>query len=91
MTKKELILDSAPLEERKTLNILERLESSDFVKSLSCIYSKLLEERVSAHRTLKLIHAQIAMGTLLLLGGISIMAALLLSAWTVLAVWQCRF
>ena len=90
MTKKELILDSAHLHERKTLNPLVRLESTSLVKSLSAIYFKLLEEQVSARRTLKLVHAQLVMGALLLLGGVSLVVAILLCAWTILAVWQCK-
>ena len=90
MTKKELILNAAPLQESKSFSLLDRIESSRLVKSLAKIYSALLEERISAHRTLKLVHAQLAMGALLLLGGISVMAAVLLCAWAVLAIWQCR-
>ena len=90
MTKKELALGTTVLRDNKSFSLLARLESTKLVKSLSKVYSNLLSERVSARRTLKLVHAQIAMGTLLLLGGISAMAAILLCAWTVLAVWQCK-
>ena len=90
MTKKELTLSATQLQESKSLSLLARLENTAFVVSLSKIYSNLLEEKVSARRTLKLLHAQLAMGALLLLGGLSAMVAILLCSWTVLAVWQCK-
>ena len=90
MTKKELTLGATQLQESKSLSLLARLENTALVAYFSKIYSNLLEEKVSARRTLKLLHAQLAMGTLLLLGGLSAMMAILLCAWTVLAVWQCK-
>ena len=90
MTKKELTLSTAQLHESRSFSLLERLETTAWVVRLSRIYSDLLEEKVSARRTLKLVHAQVAAGTLLLLGGLSTMAAILLCVWTLLAVWQCK-
>ena len=90
MTKKELTLGTAQLNESKSFSPLTRLESTSLVVRLSKIYSGLLEEKVSARRTLKLVHAQLAMGALLLVGGVSTVVAILLSIWTVLAVWQCK-
>ena len=90
MTKKELTLNVAQLQDAKSFRFLERLESTRLVKSLAKVYSRLLEERVSTRRTLKLVHAQFAMGALLLLGSASLIMAVLLCVWTLLAVWQCK-
>lgn len=90
MTKKELTLGTAQLNATKSFSLLARLETTSLVVRLSRIYSGLLEEKVSARRTLKLVHAQLAMAALLLVGGVSTVVAILLSIWTVLAVWQCK-
>ena len=90
MTKKELTISTTQLHDCKSISLLERLETTALVVRLSQIYSGLLEERVSARRTLKLVHAQVAMGALLILGGLSGITAILLCLWTVLAVWQCK-
>ena len=90
MTKKELTLGTAQLNENKSFSLLTRLETTSLVVRLAQIYSSLLEEKVSARRTLKLVHAQLAMGALLLVGGLSTVVAIMLSIWTVLAVWQCK-
>ena len=90
MTKKELTLGTAQLNENKSFSLLTRLETTSLVVRLAQIYSGLLEEKVSTRRTLKLVHAQLAMGALLLVGGLSTVVAILLSIWTVLAVWQCK-
>lgn len=90
MTKKELTLSTAQLHENHSSGFWERLETASMVVRLSRIYSGLLEEKVSARRTLKLVHAQLAAVALLLLGGLSSMVAILLCLWTVLAVWQCK-
>ena len=90
MTKKELILGTEAIHESKSFNLLARLEGTSLVVRLTKIYSQLLSERISARRTLKLVHAQLAMGAFLLLGGASVLLAIILCVWTVLAVWQCR-
>ena len=45
---------------------------------------------VSAYRSGKVLHAQLAALTLLMLGTPSLLLGMLLLAWTALAVWQCR-
>ena len=94
MTKKELTLGTHTAvwncSQNKSFSLLEKIEKTALVVRLSHIYSHLLEEQVSARRTLKLVHAQVAVLMLLVLGGASVVMALFLCLWTVLAVWQCR-
>jgi len=56
------------------------------VKGLAGIYSELLEERVSPERTLHYVHAQVAIFALILFGGASISATLLLTTWSIYAI-----
>lgn len=89
MTKKELTLNAAA-PARRTLHLSQRIENSRILLRLAALYSRLLEEPVTPRRTLRLLHAQLAALTLLMMGTPSLLLGMLLLAWTALAVWQCR-
>jgi hypothetical protein len=55
------------------------------VTTLAGIYSDLLEEKVSPWRTLHFVHAQMAIFSLILFGGASVLGTLLLLVWTLFA------
>ena len=55
------------------------------VKYLADIYSNLLKEKVSPWRTLHFVHAQMAIFSLILFGGASVLGTLLLLVWTLFA------
>lgn len=90
MTKKAFSIPATSLQPVKHRQRLERLQSATCVDYLAELYSSLLGEQVSVRRTLRWVHAQVAVFALLLLGGSSVLLALLLCVWAVVAVCQCR-
>ena len=52
-------------------------------------FSRMLEEQITPQQTLRLIHAQLAFAALVLFGGASPAASVLLFAWFALSVLQC--
>ena len=53
------------------------------------LFGRILEREINVRQMLHLIHAQLAVSALVLLGGISPLVALLLMAWFTLSVVQC--
>jgi len=90
MTKKTLSIPATSLQSVKNRQGLERLQSATCIDYLAELYSILLGEQVSVRRALRWVHAQVAVFALLLLGGSSLLFALLLCVWAVVAVCQCR-
>lgn len=90
MTKKELMLEAMPVRAHRPRGLMKRIESGKSVRRLSRLYSFLLEEPVSARRTLGLVHVQLSLWALLLLGGHSLWLTLLLWGWALVALRQCR-
>lgn len=100
MAKKTLYLDTRLTGSRRSFitaatpadlvtDILTWLETRKWVYRLSAAYSALLEERVSARRTLRLVYAQAIMALLLFPADFALSLRLLLLLWAALAVWQC--
>ena len=90
MAKKAMTLQFSVQDFARSIQLASRLENLRPVRWLSGLYSKLLEEHVSPRRTLRLVHAQVGLAALLILGGSSVVMAALLTAWTCLAMWQCK-
>lgn len=100
MAKKTLYLDTRLTGSRRSFitaatpadlvtGILTWLEARKWVCRLFAVYSALLEERVSARRTLRLVYAQAVVALLLFPADFALSLRLLLLLWAALAVWQC--
>ncbi len=74
----------------KNLGFIAVLENLSFVKQLARIYSLLLEEQISSRRTLKFLHAQMAVFFLIMPANMSLGLRALFLLWAGLACWQCR-
>lgn len=73
-----------------SLNLRRRLCESAAICRLSEIYSDLLEEKITPDRTLRLIHAQIAVCALLMCCSSSIGVLCLLAAWAFGSIYAAR-
>ncbi|MGN0233899.1 MAG: hypothetical protein ACI4B5_05705 [Bacteroidaceae bacterium] len=54
------------------------------------VLSKILDEKISPLKTIKVLNAQAAIASLMIFGGISPLVATILLAWVGLAVYQCK-
>ncbi len=70
-------------------NLKDRILNARVLVKISNLFSCILERNVSSLLTLHLLHSQLAFALLILLGGISVYACLLLLMWFALATWQC--
>lgn len=71
------------------LFVLSRLTQARAVRRLSSVYSTLLEERVTPLRTLHLLHAQLAITTLVMPADLPLAARLVSLLWSALALRAC--
>lgn len=74
----------------KPRGLMARIEGARCVKQLADLYSRLLEEPVSPRRTLKFLHAQVAVLALIFPMSFPFGPRLIFLVWAALAVWQCR-
>ena len=73
-----------------SLNLRRRLCESAAICRLSEIYSDLLEEKITPDRTLRLIHAQIAVFALLTCCNSSLLVLCALTAWAFGSIYAAR-
>lgn len=67
----------------------EMILNSSAVALLTAFFSYTLERKINARQTLHLLHAHVSFTALLLLGGISALAAVILFVWFAVSVLQC--
>lgn len=58
--------------------------------ALSSLFSLLMGERLSENQTLRILSLSLSAISALLFGGISLFVQILLIAWFIFSVWQCR-
>lgn len=63
---------------------------SKFVTGMACLFSAILGEEVTPLQAVKHANAQAAIASLLVLGGISPLMALVLILWVAVALYQCK-
>ena len=59
------------------------------LEEIARLFGRILEREINVRQMLHLVHAQLAFSALILLGGISVLVAVLLMVWFVLSVVQC--
>ncbi len=72
-----------------SVSLRDAILGSAFVTWLTLWTSRIMERELTPMQCLHLLHAQLAFGALLLLGGTSAVVAVLLAAWFGLSVLQC--
>lgn len=90
MEKKELLIETAYAPQNFRINLLARIGSQAWLRRLAAVYSFLLEEEVGPRRTLRLLHAQVAVLSAVLPADMPLALRALLLAWAFLACRQCR-
>lgn len=72
-----------------SMSLREAFLSSALMTWLTLWMSRIMERELTPMQCLHLLHAQLAFGALLLLGGTSALVATLLAVWFGLSVLQC--
>jgi len=89
MIKKDLALDRTALPATPHASLTGMLARTKAIRSLSRLYSLLLEEDITPVRTLHLLHAQVAAIIALCPAGMPAGMRLLCLAWAAVAIKRC--
>lgn len=71
-------------------NVSQMIMNSKITFATADLMSKILGEKISPQKAIRLLNAQAALTSLIIFGGISPLVALVLLAWMGLAVYQCK-
>ena len=74
--------------QRRTIS--QMILNSKFIGLVAEVLSMILGEKISPKKAIKVLNVQAAIASLMIVGGISPLIAVVLLAWMGLAVYQCR-